>query len=557
MLILISCSSNSTRTIKLISKDKHQSISKNYMVVTQNEASTKIGLDILKRGGNVIDAFVATSFAISVERPHSTGIGGGGFLIYHDKKTEKTYAFDFRERAPYQAFSKMYLNKKGEAQPELSIYGGLAVGTPGLVHGLYSIHQKFGKLKWQEVVMPASKLAENGFKIYPHLQIAIVEETKTLLKDPESRKLFFNKELHPLNVGDILIQKDLAHTLQIIAQKGSSGFYEGPIAKSMVETTKKFGGILTLKDLKNYETKERKPIFGTYRGYEIASMSPPSSGGVHVIEILNILENFDFKNQNAQSPDTIHRLASSMQLAFSDRASYLGDPDFTNPPIEKIIDKAYAKKLHDKIGEKAIKSKVLPFYNLESDDTTHFTIMDRDGNTATSTQTINGYFGAGFIAKGTGIFMNNEMDDFSQKLGASNLFGAIGGKNNLVEPYKRPLSSMSPTIVFKNKKPVIALGSPSGTRIISCVTQTLFNFLEFKMSLYDAVAATRIHHQWYPEELRIESPYLPKEVIKDLRSRGHLVKRQKLGCRVQAIALDSMLTGVADPRGEEGMAKGE
>lgn len=532
----------------------HEATSPKQMVTTQGEGTTRAALQMFKQGGNIIDAFVAASFAISVERPQSTGIGGGGFLLYYSNENKKVYAFDFREVAPLAASSTMYLTKKGDPQPLLSQEGALAVATPGLIKGLFEIHQRWGRLPWKNTIEPAIKLAREGFPLTEHLQMAIEDRKHLLLHDPEAKKIFFTQEGKVPLLGTMIYQENLAKTLETIALKGADGFYRGQVANAIVKTVQKKRGLLSHLDLRKYEMKERTPVTGIYKGLKIYSMPPPSSGGIHVIQILKMLEPYKLKHMGPQSADAVHLTALSMQRAFQDRALYLGDPDFHKVPVKELLDEKYLKQLSDKINvETAPKASelrpiALPY---ESSDTTHFTIADENGNFIASTQTINGWFGSGVIAEGTGIVLNNEMDDFAQKVGAQNLFGAIGGQNNLVAPRKRPLSSMSPTIITKNDEPFMALGSPSGTRIITCVAQTILNVVEFKMPLYEAVAATRIHQQWQPDVLKIEEPFLDPKIEKALKEKGHTIVHEKLGCSIQAIKKErNKWIGVSDPRGE-------
>lgn len=566
LLFFIGCSgsvkSPQLRTVDLFpghNRAEHEARAQKVMITSQGRVSSQAALEMYRAGGNIIDAAVATSFAISVERPQSTGIGGGGFLIFFEKKTGKSHVFDFREVAPYKGHSKMFLNPDGSVNPEKSIYGPFAVAVPGLVRGLWDIHRRFGKLPWAKTLEPAIRLAEQGLPVYPHLIDAIKEESPRLKADPDAAKIFFKSDGSIPEVGYLLKQTDLAETLRVIAREGYRGFYQGRVGKSIVETVKSSGGIMSLKDLADYRSKERKAIEGSYHGHKIISMPPPSSGGTHVVQILNLLEQQNLAQWGPQHPESIHRIATAMQISFADRAKYMGDPDFNPIPSTKLSSKSYAQAMQRYFTEKANHSANFPLAKIPDDklETTHFTLADGDENVVVSTQTINGWFGSGMVARGTGIVLNNEMDDFAQAVGASNLFGAIGGDKNLVQPRKRPLSSMSPTLVLKDGRPVLALGTPSGTRIISCVAQTMLNYLEFKLPLYEAVAATRIHHQWQPEELRVENPFLPEATMKALRNKGHKVDRQKLGCQIQAIArTPEGWIGVSDPRGE-GLAIGE
>lgn len=560
ILFLGACSGNNNlRRAPLIEnkvRSDYEAWGEKYMISTQGASTTNAAKFAFDKGGNIYDAATAATFAISVERPHSTGLGGGGFLILNDGKTNKSEAYDFREMAPRMANSKMFLDKYGKQDTEKSITGPFAVGTPGLVAGIIDVHTKYGKLPLSTVMEPAIKLAAKGFKVYPALAKALEAKADKLCQYEASKKIFLNADCSPKKVGELLIQADLANTLRIIAKEKKDGFYKGSVAEKIVANQKRYGGLITMSDLANYKVKRREPVVGEYKGYKIVSMPPPSSGGTHVIEILNILEGYDLKKMGAQSARAVHLTSTAMQIAFADRAAYMGDTDFQTVPVKKLISKSYAKQLRSKISmDKALSSRdfPIPFNKLgyEPDHTTHFTIMDIDGNVVTSTQTINGWFGSSMVADGTGIVMNNEMDDFASHVGGVNLFGAIGGKSNLVEPRKRPLSSMSPTIVYKDNKPVMALGTPSGTRILTCVMQTVLNVLEHEMNLWDAVSATRYHHQWSPEEIRVGDPGFDPIVIAELEKMGHKINRKNLGCSIQAIKVDNnKLHGVSDPRGE-------
>lgn len=546
-------------------RSQYEARAANYMVSTQGDAATKAGVSALRRGGNAIDAATAVSFAISVERPQSTGLGGGGFMLLHFASGAKTFAVDFREKAPAAAREKMFLDAKGEVLPDISTDTPLSSGVPGLVAGVLEIQAKYGKLKLAEVLEPAIELAERGFPVYPDLAEALEDRKAVLALYPDSRKIFFRTDGTPLRTGDLLVQKDLANTLREIARGGRDAFYKGGIAEAIAASHKTHKGLITRKDLEAYNVVWREPVWGEYKGLRVASMPPPSSGGTHVIEILNILEGVDLANNGPNSPQAIHLTASAMQRAFADRASYLGDMDFVKVPVQGLVSKEYARKLragiHSNIATPSRDLKAgnpWPFHNpYESKQTTHFTVMDKEGNTVASTQTINTEFGSGLVAEGTGIVLNNEMDDFSAKPGALNAYGAVGSRQNAIAPGKRPLSSMSPTIVFRDGKPVLALGTPSGTRIINCVTQTILNYFEHKLPLYESVASVRYHHQWAPDEIRVDPPGFSPTLTQKLRAMGHSVRVASLGCQVNAIAREgSQLHGVADPRGE-GMSLGQ
>lgn len=550
--------------VKHRKRSDYEAYGKKYMIATQGQATTKAAKYVLDRGGNIFDAATAASFAISVERPHSTGIGGGGFMVMHHSESNKVEAVDFREMAPRKSYKEMFLNAKGEQVRDKSLTGSYAVGTPGLVAGILKVHKKYGSLPLAVVMQPAIELADKGMEVYPALHEAMNAEAKRLCKFKAARKIFLTKKCKALPVGSLLKQKDLARTLRLIAKNGIDGFYSGDVADKIVSYQKRTGGLIRHSDLKNYKVKMREPVEGTFKGHRIVSMPSPSSGGTHVIEILNILEGYDLKSMGAQSAEAIHLTSSAMQVAFADRAAYMGDSDFANnkKQLQKLITKDYAKAIRKRIPlDRAVSSDQfpVPFKELkESDHTTHFTIMDNEGNVVTSTQTINGWFGSAMVTPGTGIVMNNEMDDFASHVGGVNLFGAVGGKHNLVYPRKRPLSSMSPTIVFdKEDQPLMALGTPSGTRILTCVMQTILNTLEHELPLWEAVAATRYHHQWSPDEIRVGAPHFSAETEKQLKQMGHKISHKNLGCKIQAIKKESNgeLHGVSDPR-EEGMAYG-
>lgn len=532
------------------------------IVSTQGAAATQAALEIARQGGNLIDSAIAASLAISVERPHSTGLGGGGFLLFHEASSGKTYAVDFRERAPLRAREKMFLDEKGDVIPKRSLTGIHAVGTPGLVAGLGEIHRRFGKLPWKTLFEPAIRLAEEGLLVYPSLAKALEEEKEVLASFPSSRTIFLKSSGEPYREGERLVQKDLAKTLRALARDGARSFYRGPLARSIARESKSRGGELSLEDLRRYRVHWRAPIRGSYRGHEVVSMPPPSSGGVHLIEILNLVEPWELRTFGANSAEGTHRLAFAFQQAFADRARYLGDPDFVKVPAEVLASKSYADRPRTRFqSDRARKADEvspgeIPGY--ESTETTHLSLMDDAGNAVATTQTINGYFGSGLVADGTGIVLNNEMDDFAAKPGAANLFGALGGKANAVEPLKTPLSSMSPTLVFRNGQPILSVGAPGGTRIITCVAQTVLNRIEMGMSLYDAVASVRIHHQWKPDVLKIDEPGLGAQTEARLRGFGYTLekKRDAVPCRVMATAReDARLIGVSDPR-DAGTAAG-
>jgi gamma-glutamyltranspeptidase/glutathione hydrolase len=430
-----------------------------------------------------------------------------------------------------------------------------------MVAGVLSIHEKYGKLKRADVLQPAIDLAETGFEVYAHMAAAIQDRKEVLKKSPEALAIFFKDGDKPLVIGDRVRQPGLGKVLREIAKTGRDGFYKGWVADALVAEQKRQGGVITAKDLTSYEVKFRKPVQGEYGPYTILSMPPPSSGGVHVVQMLNILEGYTSPGPDPYAAPAVHHTASAMQLAYADRAKYLGDSDFVRVPVLGLTSQRYADGLRRHITEdKALRvstNRLEDPLKYESPETTHFTIADREGNVVASTQTVNGWFGSGVVVRGGGFVLNNEMDDFSSKPGVPNKFGVTGGEENAIAPGKRPLSSMSPTIVVQNGKPVLALGSPAGSQIINCVMLTVLNVLAYRLPLWDAVTALRYHHQWTPDVLLVEEPGFPEPTMQALRAMGHNVKVGGIGCKVEAIAYEpGGLRGVADPRGE-GLAAGE
>jgi gamma-glutamyltranspeptidase/glutathione hydrolase len=554
-------SESGAKPIHIAPREAVEAHGKKWMIATQGKYSTQAAVTVLKAGGNLIDAAVAASLAVSVERPQSTGLGGGGFLIYHEGKSGKNFVFDYRERAPSKAKKDMFLNAKGEVIPDLSATGALSVGVPGIIRGLEKVHQRFGRKEWKELFAPAIQLADEGFPIYPHLANAIKEDHDELIKFSESKKLFLHEDGTPKLLNEVLVQKNLAQSLRTLSEKPED-FYTGKIADEIARSVKSEKGILCKKDLEAYTAKERDAVHAYWRGYEIISMPPPSSGGIHVIQILKMLEKDQLHPVDYQTTAAINLQAQAMQQAFADRAQYLGDPDFVKVPVKQLLNDAYLKanrakfKMSRARRENEVAAGVLP--KPERTETTHFTLMNDRGDVVVSTQTVNGYFGSHMVAGNTGIVLNDEMDDFSVKAGSANMFGAIGTTEaNSVAPGKTPLSSMSPTIVLREGKPVLALGAPGGTRIITAVAQTILNFLSFKRDLYTSVAAPRIHQQWSPDLLYVENQTFPKGTLQGLRDMGWNVKLIGSQSHVMAVAQDENgLVGVADPR-DIGTSAGE
>lgn len=532
---------------------------RNGMVASEQELATQVGLDILKRGGNAVDAGVAVGFALAVVLPNAGNIGGGGFMMIHDAKTGKNVALDFREMAPAKASRDMYLDDKGNVAPGRSLYTHLAVGVPGTVAGLTHALQKYGTMKLSDVIAPAVKLAEKGYEVSPSLALILAAERDHLGQWDSSKAIFF-KDGRPLQAGEKLVQKDLAKSLKLIGKKGPSVFYEGEIGKKIVAEMDKHNGLITAADLKNYKVVEREPVVGNYRGYQVMSMPPPSSGGIHIIQMMNILERYPLKQYGADSAQTIHLMAEAMKLAYADRAEYLGDPDFNKVPVKGLTSRAYADELAKKINpDRATPSaeikpgKPQPY---ESDQTTHFSVADNKGNLIATTYTLNLNFGSGIVAGGTGITLNNEMDDFSAKPGVPNAFGLVGGEANAVGPAKRPLSSMSPTFVLKDGKPFLVTGSPGGSRIITTTMQTILNVIEHDMNVAEATVTPRVHHQWAPDQLRIEKG-ISADTIKILQDKGQKISVQPSMGRTQTIQIkDGMFYGYSDPRNPDGRTLG-
>ncbi|MBD3726007.1 MAG: gamma-glutamyltransferase [Moraxella osloensis] len=537
----------------------HPVYGKNGMVASEQGLATQVGLDILKQGGNAIDAAVAVGFALAVVLPNAGNIGGGGFMVLHDDKTGKGIAIDFREIAPAKASRDMYLDNQGKVIDGKSLFTHDASGVPGTVAGMEYALKKWGTMPLSKVLEPAIKLADKGFIVSDVLAQTLKEEKSTLGKWSSSKAIFF-KNGEPLKSGDLLVQKDLAKSLRLIAKQGAKAFYQGEIATKIAKEMQSHGGTMTLEDLKAYKVVERQPIIGDYRGYKVVTMPPPSSGGVHLIEILNMLEHYPIKEDGVNSAKNIHHMAESMKLAYADRSEYLGDPDFVKIPVTGLTSKAYANELVKTIDDNKarLSSNIKPGkpQPYESDQTTHFSVMDKAGNAAAVTYTLNLNFGSGIVVEGTGILLNNEMDDFSVKPGVPNAFGLVGGTANAIEAKKRPLSSMTPTIVMKNNKPWLVTGSPGGARIITTVLQSVVNTIDHEMNPAEAIITPRVHHQWLPDELRVEEGISP-DTIKLLQDKGHKVVTKAPMGRIQIIqADDSGFYGYSDPRNPDGKTLG-
>ncbi len=535
--------------------------SKNGMVVTSNTLATKVALDVLKNGGNAIDAAVTAGFALAVTQPRSGNIGGGGFMLISSEKKKEVIAIDYREKAPAGATRDMFLDKDGKVDKTLSRFSHISAGVPGTVAGLILALEKHGSISLVDALAPAIKLAEEGFVVPLLFTQGIKSNQKRLFKFEAGKKKFLKPNGEFYEPGDIYIQKDLAETLKRIAQYGVKGFYEGKTAELIVAEMKKGKGLITLDDLKTYRPQIRKPVQGNYRGYDIYSMSPPSSGGVHIIQILNILEKYPIGKLGHNSAKTIHLMAEAMKRAYADRSKYLGDSDFVNVPLTGMTSKSYATALNAGIDPYfATNSQdILPGnpIDFESNETTHFSIVDKFGNAVSNTYTINFYYGSGIVVEGAGFLLNNEMDDFSAKPGVPNAFGLIGGEFNKIEPGKRMLSSMSPSIVMKNGKNILVAGSPGGSRIITTTLQVIMNVIDHNLNIQAAVNAPRIHHQWFPDELRIEEGLSP-DTIRLLKGMGHTIQQKSAMGAIQSIMIleDGTMHGGADPRRSTSSAMG-
>jgi gamma-glutamyltranspeptidase/glutathione hydrolase len=532
---------------------RHPVYSRTGMVAAQNDVAAQIGAQVLADGGNAVDAAVAVGFALAVTLPRAGNIGGGGFMLVYDAESGDTTGIDYREMAPPAATRDMFLDENGDADPQVSRFSHKASGVPGTVSGLYHAHQEFGRLPWSRLVQPAVNLARDGIVVTQDMARLLGQRQERMCRDEASCEYFYKDGGVPYEFGERLVQSDLADSLQLIAEEGPDAFYKGAIAEKIVAEMESGGGLIDMQALAAYKPSIREPLRGKYRGYEIVTMSPPSSGGVHVIQMLNVLENFPVGEMGAGSADGTHLLAEVMRLAYADRSKHLGDPDFYPVPVEWLTSKDYAAGLAEAIDMKWARpsTEVAPGVEMpfESPDTTHFSVIDVDGNVVSNTYTLNLSLGSAISVSGAGFLLNNEMDDFVSKPGVPNAFGLLGGKANSVEPGKRPLSSMTPTIVFADGKPWFATGSPGGSRIITSVLQMIVNVIDHGMNIADAAAQPRIHHQWYPDLLRLESGFSP-DTIRLLRARGHVVNASEpsMGSIQTVASKDGLFRGASDPR---------
>ena len=538
------------------------------MVVSQEAIASRVGADILSKGGNAIDAAVATGFALAVTLPQAGNLGGGGFMMVYLAESHKTVAIDYREMAPASADKTLFLDGQGDVDTNLARFSRRSAGVPGTVAGLIHALEEYGTMSLPQVIEPAITLARAGFTVGGPLSYSLKRATSRLKVDKASARYFFRSDGSALQPGDLWIQPDLAKTLEKIAAQGVGGFYEGEVADLIVEEMARGNGIITHDDLASYKVVERQPIMGDYRGYTVASMPPPSSGGVHLVQMLNILEGWKLDSLGHNSAAYLHRLIETMRRAYADRSEYLGDPDFYPVPVKALTDKAYAKRLREDIDlrKASLSSEIKPALSHlrtlpeESPQTTHFSVWDSQGNVVSNTYTLNFSYGSGISLENAGFLLNNEMDDFSAKPGVPNAYGLVGNKANAIEPRKRPLSSMTPTIIFKKSdsglQPIMATGSPGGSTIITVVLQNILNRLEFGMNIAEATAAPRIHHQWLPDDVLVE-PGIASDTIKILETMGHNISSSpRVMGRVQAITggEDGALSGVTDSRWPGGAA---
>ena len=529
----------------------------NSMVVTRHFLATEIGNNVLQNGGNAIDASIAISFALAVVLPQAGNIGGGGFMVIHNK--DSNFTIDYREQAPLLATEKMFI-ADGLYDPELALESYQSSGTPGAVAGMYLAHQKFGSIEWKDLIQPSIDLARNGFIVTKTLEHALENNIKKLKKFEATRKIFFKHGM-TLRAGDRLIQTDLANTLELIANNGQDGFYKGRTAKLIEQDMLNNSGLMSKKDLSLYQAKMREPIEFSYKELDVITMPPASSGGLMLALMLNMIENLELDNES-QSPQNILKISEVMQIAYSLRSVYLGDSDFYEVPFSEFLSKDKAKELLSNVNfdNSTRKEDFQPEKFKFKENTTHFSVIDKYGNAVSNTTTLNTAFGSGVVIEGTGILMNNEMDDFSSSPGIENYFLLLGNEANKIEPLKRPLSSMTPTIILRDGKPFIITGAQGGSRIITAVLHIILNYYEFKMSAKDAVYANRYHHQWNPDVLMYE--FMTNELQNDLEKLGFKLYLRPAnydysnGITSSIMIEDNKIIGVSDPRSDDYLAIG-
>ncbi len=532
---------------------QHPVLGSSGMVAAQNRLSAETGARILEAGGSAVDAAIATGFSLAVTLPRAGNIGGGGFMLIHDAANDENIAIDYREMAPKSATRDMYLDENGDVDSNRSRFSHLASGVPGTVSGFYTAHQKHGRLPWRQLLQPAIKQARDGIVVTYDFSEFLRRRQARLCLNEAACGYFYKPDGSVYEAGEIFVQRDLANTLELIAEQGPDAFYKGEIADLIIAEMARGGGLVDAESLAAYVPAVREAASGSYRGYDIVTMPPPSSGGVHVLQMLNILEHFSVADMGSGSADNIHLLAEVARLAFADRSEHLGDPDHYDVPIEWLTSKAYGKQLAATIDMTKARDSddVSPGIEAayESEDTTHYSVIDSDGNVVSNTYTLNFSFGSGIAVPGGGFLLNNEMDDFSAKPGVMNAFGMLGGDANAVAAGKRPLSSMTPTIVFANGEPWFATGSPGGSRIITAVLQMIVNVIDHGMNIAEAANAPRMHHQWYPDVLSLEPGFSP-DTIRLLKERGHDVQnsRNSSGSTQTVAYRDGLYRGASDTR---------
>jgi gamma-glutamyltranspeptidase / glutathione hydrolase len=538
----------------------HPVVGKHGMVSSQESYATRAGLQVLREGGNAVDAAVTVGFTLAVTLPRAGNLGGGGFMLVYLAEKDEVVAIDYREKAPLGASRNMYLQKNGEVDREKSMHSILSAGVPGTVAGLTLALEKYGTIPLKRVIRPALELASRGFPVNEELRRTLIQVKERMERSEAAMSVFFKEGGEPYSVGEILTQKDLARSLDEISENGVQAFYSGAIAERIEKFMQENGGLITKEDLTSYKPVIRKPVKGTYRDYEIYSMPPPSSGGVHLIQILNLLEGFELSKMGHNTAQAIHTMTEAKKLAYADRSKHMGDPDFSPVNTAELISKKYAKQQQLKINtEKATPSTAILPGELpakEGSNTTHFSVMDKNGNAVSNTYTLNFRFGSKIMVPGTGILLNNEMDDFSSKPGVPNAYGLTGGELNSIEPGKRMLSSMTPTIVMKEGKPFLITGSPGGSRIITTVLQIILNVLDFSMNIAEATNALRVHHQWLPDVLYVEEG-LNDDTVRLLKDMGHNVEYgNTMGCTESIMKVGDYLYGASDPRKRGGLTIG-
>lgn len=561
LLLILTPSEITAQYIQANPQIHHPVVANGGMVVSDNRLATREGLKVLEEGGNAVDAAVTVGFVLAVTYPRAGNLGGGGFMLIKTEKADGIISIDYRETAPASSTRDMFLDKHGYVDRKKARDSVHSSGVPGTVAGLALALEKFGTISLKRALEPAARLAREGYYVSAEMERSLIQVKERMEKSPESMSVFFKKDGKPYRTGEIFSQPDLAWSLEQIMKNGTDSFYKGEIAEKISGFMKKEGGPLTMEDLASYKPEIREPVKGEYRGYQIYSMPPPSSGGVHLIQMLNMLEKFPLRKYGSNSAKSIHILTEVMKLAYADRSKYMGDPDFVDVPAEEIISDQYAEKLLSKINtERCTPSSEIkpgdPLNTYESANTTHFSVVDKDGNAVSNTYTLNFSYGNGITVPGTGILLNNEMDDFSSKPGVPNAYGLIGGEFNSVKPGKRMLSSMTPTIVMKDGNPFIVTGSPGGGRIITTVLQVILNVIDHDMNIAEATAVPRIHHQWFPDKTYIENG-ISKDTTEILEKRGHQLESGRTIGAANSILYDQdTFYGYSDPRRPAGLAEG-